>query len=154
MWGRIRRLKESALAQYFATEEAQHGVTVTLIADISREYLTLRELDLQLEVAKNTLDIAKDSLSLTSLREQRGVATALDVQQAQQLLRSATAQIAASEREIAQTENALSLLLGKSPSDIPRGTTLEKLIPPPQIPAGLPSLLLPGDRISVAPNRH
>ena len=142
VWGRIRRLKESALAQYLATEEAHHGVTVTLIADISSEYLTLRELDLQLEVARNTLDIAQDSFNLTSLREQRGVATALDVQQSEQLRLSAKAQIAASERAIAQSENALSLLLGRSPSGIPRGKTLEELVAPAQVPSGLPSALL------------
>jgi multidrug efflux system outer membrane protein len=142
VWGRVRRLKESSLAQYLATEEAQRGVMTTLIADVSTAYLTLREIDTQLDVARKTADVARNSLELTSLREQRGVATALDVQQAEQLLRSANAQIAASEREIAQTENALSFLLGSSPSDIPRGKTLEGLTPPELVPAGLPSDLL------------
>jgi hydrophobe/amphiphile efflux-1 (HAE1) family protein/NodT family efflux transporter outer membrane factor (OMF) lipoprotein len=142
VWGRIRRLKESSLAQYLATEEAQRGVITTLIADVSSAYLTLREFDLQLDVARKTADAARNSLELTSLREQRGVATALDVQQAEQLLRSANAQIAASERQIAQTENALSLLLGSNPSDVPRGKTLENLTPPEMVPAGLPSDLL------------
>jgi hydrophobe/amphiphile efflux-1 (HAE1) family protein/NodT family efflux transporter outer membrane factor (OMF) lipoprotein len=142
VWGRIRRLKESALAQYLASEEAQRGVTVTLIADISSEYLALRELDLQLEIARNNLAIAQDSLDITSLREQRGVASGLDVQQSEQLRLSAKAQITASERAIAQSENALSLLLGKSPADIPRGKKLEEMIPPAQVPSGLPSALL------------
>ena len=76
------------------------------------------------------------------LRQQNGTATALDVHQAEQLLRSATAQIAASERAITHQENALSVLLGESPSDIPRGKRLDELAAPAQVPAGLPSNLL------------
>jgi multidrug efflux system outer membrane protein len=76
------------------------------------------------------------------LRKNRGAATGLDVHQAEQLLYTATAEIAALEREIAQTENALSLLLGQHPGDIPRGKTLEELTAPPEVPAGLPSGLL------------
>ncbi len=85
---------------------------------------------------------ANKGLKLTTLRKQRGVATGLDVRQAEQLLYTATAQIAATERSIGQTEDALSLLLGKSPGDIPRGRPLNELSSPPEVPAGLPSSLL------------
>jgi outer membrane protein, multidrug efflux system len=142
VWGRIRRLNEAARAQYLATEEARRGVLTTLIADVSQTYLTLRTLDAQLEIAKRTRDVANDNLRLTQLRQDRGVATGLDVRQAEQLLYTATGQIASLEREITQTENALSLLLGQTPGDVTRGVSLEQLQAPPSVPAGLPSSLL------------
>ena len=142
VWGRVRRMKESELALYLATEEAQRAVTATVIADTTEAYLALREFDLELEIAMKTRTAAEDSLRLTRLRQQQGVATGLDVYQAEQLLRSATAQIAASERAIAQAENALSLLTGQPPSAVARGKKLEELIAPAQVPAGLPSSLL------------
>jgi multidrug efflux system outer membrane protein len=141
VWGRLRRLKESARAQYLATEEARHGVITTLISDVTGTYFALRELDLELEIARKTRTIAEDSLRLTQLRHNQGAATALDVRQAEQFLYTATAQIASIERARSQTENALSLLLGRSPGDIARGTGLEDF-KAPQVPPGLPSALL------------
>jgi NodT family efflux transporter outer membrane factor (OMF) lipoprotein len=142
VWGRLRRLSEAARAQYLATEEARHGVTTTLIADVTQTYLALRELDLELDIARRTRDVANDALRLVEARRTGGVASALDVRQAQQLLFTATAQIASVEREIAQIENALSLLLGRTPGDVARGRPLEAFHAPPSVPAGLPSSLL------------
>ena len=142
VWGRLRRLSEAARAQYLATEEARHGVVTTLVADVSQTYLALRALDLELEIARRTRDVATDSLRLTETRRASGVASALDVRQAEQLLFTTTGQLASIEREIAQAENALSLLLGQVPGDIPRGRTLDALQAPPRVPAGLPSTLL------------
>jgi len=142
VWGRVRRLNEAARAQYLASEEGRRGVVTTLIADVTTQYFQLRELDLELDIAKQNRKVGEDNLRLTTLRKNRGAATGLDVHQAEQLLYTATAEIAALEREIAQTENALSLLLGQHPGDIPRGKTLEELTAPPEVPAGLPSGLL------------
>ena len=142
VWGRLRRLTESARAQYLASEEARHGVITTLVSDVSATYFALRELDLELEIAGKTRGIAEDSLRLTNLRHDQGAATGLDVHQAEQFLYTATSQIAAITRDLGQTENALSLLLGNSPGDIARGKALVDLKPPPQVPAGLPSALL------------
>jgi multidrug efflux system outer membrane protein len=142
VWGRLRRLSEAGRAQYLATEEARHGVITTLVADVSETYLALRALDLELEIARRTRDVATNSLSLTETRRTSGVASALDVRQAEQLLYTATGQIASVEREIAQAENALSLLLGQAPGDVPRGKPLATLEAPPAVPAGLPSSLL------------
>jgi multidrug efflux system outer membrane protein len=142
VWGRLRRLNESARARYLATEEARHGVITTLIADVADTYLALRELDLELEIAKRTRDVATDSLRLVEVRRQGGVANGLDVRQAEQLLYAATGQIAGIERDIAQAENALSLLLGRAPGEVARGRALEAFQAPPRVPAGLPSALL------------
>ena len=142
VWGRLRRLSEAARAQYLATEEARRGVVTTLVADVTETYLTLRALDLELEIAKRTRDVATESLRLTETRRTGGAASGLDVRQAEQLLYTATGQIASVERDIAQTENALSLLLGRLPADVPRGRPLEAFEVPPSVPAGLPSALL------------
>lgn len=141
-WGRIRRLNESARASYLATEEGRRGVVVSLIGDVMGDYFTLRERDLELEIAGRARDIAERNLKLVQLRHDRGAATGLDVHQAEQLLYTATAQIASTQRDIAQTENSLSLLLGGTPGDIARGKTLDQFTLPAEVPSGLPSSLL------------
>jgi len=142
LWGRVRRLKESARAQYLATEEARHGVMATVIADVTTNYLTLLELDQELEIAQHTRQIGEQGLKLTELRHQRGAATGLDVRQAQELLYTATAQIAATERLRGETANALSVLLGRNPGPVSRGKKLVELADAAQIPGGLPSRLI------------
>ena len=142
VWGRLRRLTEAARAEYLASGDARRGVTTTLISDVTSSYFALRQLDLELEIGRKTQAVAEDGLRLTRLRRDQGVATGLDIRQAEQLLYTATAQIASTEREIAQTENALSLLMGRGPGEIPRGRTLDDFKAPPQVPPGLPSTLL------------
>jgi multidrug efflux system outer membrane protein len=142
VWGRVRRLNESARAQYLATEEARRAVVTTLVADVIETYLSLRALDLELAIAHRTREAADSGLRLTRTRQQGGIATALDVRQAEQLLFLAGAQIAGIEREITLTENALSLLVGRAPGDVTRGLALEAFRTPPVVPAGLPSALL------------
>jgi NodT family efflux transporter outer membrane factor (OMF) lipoprotein len=141
-FGRLRRMTEAARAQYLATEEGRRGVQTTLVADVMTNYFQLRELDAELEIARQTAAVGNDGLRLTTVRRDRGVATGLDVRQAEELLYTATAEIAAVERQIAQTENALSALLGNYPGDIPRGQSLNQLKTPAQAPAGLTSDLI------------
>jgi NodT family efflux transporter outer membrane factor (OMF) lipoprotein len=113
-----------------------------LIADVSLNYFNLREEDLELEIANQTLEDAKNGLRLTTLRLQGGAATAIDVRQAEQFLYTATSQIAAAQREIEQSENLLSLLLARNPQAVVRGKALTDFTAPPEIPAGMPSALL------------
>ena len=142
LWGRVRRLTESARAQYLATEEARRGVIVSLIGDVSGDYFTLRERDLELEIARATAGNAEQNLRLIRLRHDHGAATGLDVHQAEQFLYTATAQIASAQKDIEQTEDALNLLLGKTGGDIARGRAVDDFGLPPDLPAGLPSALL------------
>lgn len=142
LWGRLRRLDEAARAQYLATEEARRGVIVSLISDVMTNYFALREQDLELEISQSTRDIANDNLRLINLRHDRGAANGLDVHQAEQFLFTATAQIASVRRSIGETEDALSLLLGGAPAEVPRGKELEKIAVPAQLPVGLPAALL------------
>ena len=142
LWGRIRRLNEAARAQYLASEEARHGVTISLIADVMNNYFALREQDLELVISQQTRDVAADDLRLINLRHDRGAASGLDVHQAEQLLYIAASQIESVRRSIGLTEDALSLLLGSVPEDVPRGKDLEQISAPPELPAGLPSSLI------------
>ena len=107
LWGRLRRLSESARAQYLATEEGRRGVVVSLIGDVMNDYFLLRERDLELDIARRTRDIAQDNLRLVELRHTRGAATGLDVHQAEQFLYTATAQIASAQHDHEQTEMRL-----------------------------------------------
>src|SRR6202035_5140724 len=151
LFGRYRRATEAARAQLIGTRDAQQTVVLTLVSDVASDYFLLRDLDLQLQIATGTVRDQQDSVKLTELRLQHGIATTLDVLQARQVLDAANAQIPDLERQIGQTEDALNILLGKYPDNVPRGMPLgietsdgwtwsETL--PPQLPAGLPSELL------------
>jgi multidrug efflux system outer membrane protein len=141
-WGRYRRATESARANLLANEWAQKEVMVTLVANVAADYFTLRQLDLQLEMSKRTYDSRKQSLDLTQTLEQTGINSLLDVRQSEQLLYTAATEIPDLERQIAQEENAISILLGRNPGDIPRGLKLTEQPHAPEVPAGLPSSLL------------
>lgn len=142
VWGRLRRLNEQARAQYLATEEGRRAVITTLVGDVTTNYFFLREADLELEIALRTRDVAQQSLNLTTIRRAGGVATSLDVHQAEQFLYTATSQIAADHRQIEESENLLSLLAARNPGPIVRGKALTDFAIPGMVPAGLPSALL------------
>jgi outer membrane protein, multidrug efflux system len=142
LFGRLRRATEAARAQLLATEDARQTVILTLVSDVASDYFELLQLDLQLGITKETVDTQIDSVKLTNFRMEHGVATKLDVLQAQQVLDSANATIPDLERQIAQEENAISILLGNYPQAVPRGLPLVQQPLPPEVPAGLPSSLL------------
>jgi len=141
-FGRLRRATEAARAQLLATEDARQTVLLTLVSDVASDYFTLLQLDLQLQITHDTVKTQQDSVKLTKLRVDHGVATKLDVLQAQQVLDTANAQIPDLERQIAQEENAISILLGNYPQDVPRGRPLVEQTLPPEVPPGLPSTLM------------
>jgi multidrug efflux system outer membrane protein len=151
LFGRYRRATEAARAQLLGTQDAQQTVILTLVSDVASDYFLLRDLDLQLQITTETVRTQEDSVKLTKLRLQHGVATTLDVLQARQVLDVANAQIPDLERQIGQTEDAINILLGKYPDNVPRGESLsietsdgwkwsETLSP--LLPTGLPSELL------------
>jgi multidrug efflux system outer membrane protein len=142
LFGRLRRATEAARAQLLATEEAQRTVTLTLVSDVASAYFSLLQLDLQLQITRDTVTTQEDSVKLTSFRLDHGVATKLDVLQARQVLDTANAQVPDLERQIGQEEDAISILLGSYPGTIPRGIRLPDQPVPPEVPAGLPSSLL------------
>jgi multidrug efflux system outer membrane protein len=141
-FGRLRRADEAARAQLLATEDARQIVVLTLVSDVANDYFALLQLDLQLQITRETVSTQQDSVKLTNLRVDHGVATKLDVLQAQQVLDSANAQIPDLERQIAQEENAISILLGNYPQTVPRGRPLVEQPLPPEVPPGMPSSLI------------
>lgn len=141
-FGKLRRANEAARAQLLATEDARQVVVLTLVSDVASDYFTLLQLDLQLAITHDTVRTQTDSVKLTQLRLEHGVATKLDVLQAQQVLDTANAQIPDLERQIAQEEDAISILLGDYPKDIARGIPLVQQTLPPEVPPGLTSSLL------------
>ncbi len=144
VWGRIRRLNEAARAQVLASEEAKRSVEIGLAAGVASAYFNLRALDRQLEIARDTLASREDMLELTKVKfaDGEGIVSELDVAQAQTQVAAAQSAIANLRRLVATTENALSVLLGSCPREIPRGLDLAEQWQPEDVPAGLPSDLL------------
>jgi outer membrane protein, multidrug efflux system len=142
LFGRLRRATQAARAELLATQDARNTVTLTLVSDVASDYFNLLDLDLQLQITQDTVKTQEESVKLTRLRLDHGVATKLDVLQAQQVLDSANAQIPDLERQIGQEEDAISILLGHYPEGVRRGLPLAEQPLPPEVPPGLPSTLL------------
>ena len=142
LWGRIRRLSESALAQYLATEEARRGVLLSTVADVARAYFALRELDARLEIARRTTDAFRETLDLFGRQLAGGIASQLEVSRAEGAMRTAAGAVSDLERQITAQENLIGFLLGRTPGPITRGATLTGQALVPEVPAGLPSALL------------
>ena len=142
LFGRLRRATEASRAQLLATEAARQTVVLTLVSDVAADYFALLQLDLQLQITRDTVKTQIDSVKLTNLRLSHGVATKLDVLQAQQVLDTANASIPDLERQIAQEEDAISILLGNYPQGVPRGLPLVAQTLPPEVPPGLPSSII------------
>jgi multidrug efflux system outer membrane protein len=142
LFGRLRRATEAARANLLGAEENRKAVITTLVSNVATEYFTLRELDGQLEIARQTLATRQESLNLTTSRRNHGIATELEVKQTEQLVATAGVTIANLRQLIEQTENQITLLLGENPTGIVRAGAFDENALPPEIPAGLPSALL------------
>jgi outer membrane protein, multidrug efflux system len=141
-FGRLRRATEASRAELLGTQYAQSTVTLTLVSDVAGDYFQLLDLDLQLRITQDTVKTQRESVKLTQLRLDHGVATKLDVLQAQQVLDTANAAIPDLERQIGQEEDAISILLGHYPESVRRGRQLTEQPLPPEVPPGMPSSLL------------
>ena len=142
LFGRIRRLNESARAQFFASEEARRDLMLTVVSDVAQAYFQLLGLDAQLEVAQRSTNSFGQSLQIFSARLAQGIASKLETSAAEALLESSAATVPSLRRQILLTENQLNVLLGRNPGPVPRSTPLLEQNWPPAVPAGLPSALL------------
>jgi outer membrane protein, multidrug efflux system len=142
LWGKLRRATEAARANLLSAEENRKAVVTTLVSDVATAYLSMRELDYELEISNQTLHTREQSLELTKSRQAGGVGTLLDLRQAEQLVDTAAQTIPVIEQEIEQTENQIHLLLGEPPGPVVRGPSLTAQEIPPDVPAGLTSALL------------
>ena len=141
LWGKVRRQSEAASANLFATEEARRGVVLSLVAQVASGYLQLRGYDEQLEISRQTLKTYGESVRLFELQFKYGQVSQMNVEQARTQYETAAATIPQIESQIVQTENALSLLLGRPPGPIARGKSIYQL-KLPAVPAGIPSEVL------------
>jgi multidrug efflux system outer membrane protein len=142
IFGRRRAETRAARAELRVAEQDRQAVMTTVVSDVATAYFSLLELDSELDIAKRTLATREDSLRLIRVRQQGGVATMLDVRQAEELVYQASQTIPDTERLIEQTENQIRLLLGDNPGPVTRGLGLNQQPELPAVPAGLPSALL------------
>jgi len=142
-FGRVRSLSQAALAQYLATDEARKTAQIALIAGVATTYVGILADDELLRVTRETLKTREDSFRLTKLRFDNGVSSEIDLRQAEQLLETARAALAQTQRQRALDENALTLLVGQPlPADLPAPLPLAAQQGVTDLPAGLPSELL------------
>lgn len=141
LWGRIRRLSESARANLLASVEARRGVILSLVASVASSYLQLRGLDEQLAISRRNLAAYGESVKLFELQFKYGQVSQMNVEQARTQYETAAATIPQIEKQIVQTENAITILLGCNPEPVPRGKSIYELAIP-AVPAGIPSEVL------------
>jgi multidrug efflux system outer membrane protein len=141
-WGQYRRATEAAKANLVATQFGQNVVRTTLVSNVASNYFNLRQYDLQLDYSQQTLAADKEMLNLNTIKFKGGESAETDVLQAQLLVEQAEAQIISLHQSIEQSENAISILLGRNPGSIVRGISLTEQPHMPQVPAGLSSALL------------
>lgn len=141
LWGRVRRSVESARAQAQASQADYENILLTLKSDVAQNYFSLRYLDVDREILSGNIELLKKALDLTQTRHSGGVASGLDVSEAETLLATTQATYAGLRVQRAQFEHALAVLVGKPAAEF---SVPEKplVLEPPAIPAGLPSDLL------------
>jgi len=141
LWGKLRRATESAEASLLASEQAKGTVVLTLVAAVANGYIQLRALDRQLEIAQYTKGALGEAARVQRVRMEEGAVPDSDYQQAEAQYREAASRVPELEREIAQQENFISVLLGRNPGPVARGKVIDELLFP-AVPGGLPSSLL------------
>lgn len=140
-FGKVRRQSESARASLLASEEGRRATILSLVASVATSYINLRDLDQQLVIAKATTESRAGSVRVFQARFSGGDVSQMELAQSQSEYEASLATIPQIETQIAQQEDALSVLLGQNPGPILRGRELKELEVPP-VPAGLPSDLL------------
>jgi len=142
LWGKIRRSNEAGLQELLATEEAYRGLTILLVAEVANAYLLMRDLDNRLSIAERTLATWRTSNEVLRTRFEAGMISEVDLSQSEIQVAAAEVSVQTFLRLRAQTENAISVLLGEPSQDIPRGLPLQDQVIAPELPSGLPSTLL------------
>jgi multidrug efflux system outer membrane protein len=141
-FGRIRRASEAQKALFLGAQEARRSAVLTLVAAVAQAYFELRDFDSRLEIARRTIQSRREYVQFAKDRFEGGVTPELDFRQAEAELRRVETVLFDLERLVALKENELSVLLGRNPGVIARGTSLVDQKLPPAVPAGLPSALL------------
>jgi len=142
LWGRVRRTRQAARAQWLANEQDRKTVISGLVTDVARSYFSLLELDREVEITSETLRTRQETLALMEIRRQYGTASELEVSRFRAEVSDTLATLAVLRQQVFQTENALSILLGQAPREIRRGLRFKAQPPIPSVPVGLPADLL------------
>ena len=142
IWGRIRRANEAARADLLAREENRRAVILQLVGGVAQAYFDLRQFDMQLDIAKRTVQAWQESVRIGQARLRQGVINKLDVDQFEAERANAAARAAEIKRQMIQKENEIAVLLGRTPAQLFRGEALTEQVMPPAVPPGLPSDLL------------
>jgi multidrug efflux system outer membrane protein len=141
-WGKYRRATEAARAELLATNYARGVVQTTLISDVATAYFQLRQFDYQLDFSQRNVVAENDVVRINTIKYKGGDSAISDVYQADLLLQQAQAQVILSQQFIVQSENQISILLGRNPGPIDRGLALVDQPHLAVVPTGLPSSLL------------
>jgi multidrug efflux system outer membrane protein len=141
-WGRIQAGTDAARAELLASEEALRTVTIALVADVAATYFELRSVDRALAIVIAAAADRAESLRIVRERERHGVASELEVAQAEAEHEGTAAEAPEYERRVSETEDRLSVLLGRDSGPIARGLAIGAQPVPPALPAGVPSDLL------------
>jgi outer membrane protein, multidrug efflux system len=142
VWGRIRRANEAARGVLFATEAVRRGVVLSLVSGVAQAWFELLELERELAIARDSVESFRATRDLFERQSRGGVVSRLDPLRAEAALAQAEARVPDLERQIVAKENELSVLVGRPAGAVPRTTTLAEQVVPPEVPAGVPSLLL------------
>jgi multidrug efflux system outer membrane protein len=142
LWGRVRNATAAANATYLGTEEVRRGIMLSLVSDVAAAYLELVELDRRLYLAHQSRDAFQATYKLFSERFGAGIASKLQVTRAESALAAAEGTIVDIERQIAEREDQICVLVGRNPGPIQRSPPELELHSPPVVPAGVPSQLL------------
>lgn len=142
LWGKLSNRTEAALNQWLASDYAYKDLMLTILSQVSINYVRLRQFDAQLLISQETAKSRQEYYEIAKLRYDEGFTSELPVIQAKTEWESAVIEVKRLEREVVQEENLISLLIGAPPRQIPRGDPLDKIAFPDEIPVGLPSDLL------------
>jgi multidrug efflux system outer membrane protein len=142
VWGQLWSASEAAYADFLSQIENRRAIIISIVTSVANTYLILLQLDAQLNVSLKTLESRRESLKLATYRFELGETSELEVKQAESEVEIAAIVSIEFERSIAQQEDLLSILMGENPRSIERGISIDQLLYPIQIPAGLPSDLL------------
>ena len=141
-WGRLRNTRSEARNNLLAQEDSRRSVVLSLVGSVATAYLQLRQLDLDLEISKQTLASRQETYRLSQAKYNSGAIAELDLRQFEGDVGDAASSVANYEKLVAQQENQISLLLGRQPDSIPRGRPLNEVLSATDVPVGIPAQLL------------
>ena len=141
-WGKFRRANEASKAELAASEFGKRTIQIGLISQITGTYYQLLDFKWRLYISRRTLQLRGESLEIIQARYDEGIIPEIDVNQAQIQRAIAASAVPLFQRNVAQTENALGVLLGRNPGPLVLGEELYDQNLPPDIPVGIPSILM------------